>query len=329
MTEFKNESNDCYRVDVFLMTNVKVSRSKIASAIKSGFVTISGNICTKPSTIVSINDTVGLVDEFFEPKPKPISRYIPKIIYEDFDILIVDKPAGLVVHDGEGVRESTLVDYLRQEKYELAECCGSNRDGIVHRLDVGTSGVMVVAKNDTAAISLKESITNKETGKIYLALIDTPLKDDCIVDEPIGRDLKSRVKMKVQQNGKPSQTLFLKLLEAKNRKYELILAKIMTGRTHQIRAHLAHLGRHIVGDSLYGFKSQNVKLAQGRVMLHSYILDIKHPIKQSLLRFCAEIPNDYLKILDTEFQKENIDEVIDKTYIDSRISSFFSRMRHN
>ena len=323
MANYTNTDNTA-RLDIFLMGLLSISRNQISKAISSGLVLINSSVCTKPSTMIKPNDTVEVSDDFFEPKQKPICKATPEIIFEDNDIIVINKPAGLVVHDGNGVRESTLVDYLQSTGRQLADNCGDNRNGIVHRLDVGTTGVMVVAKNNIAAIELKDSISNKETSKIYIAIIDRPLKSDILVDKAISRDVKNRVKMRATDEGKESKTLFLKLLESKSGSYELILAKLLSGRTHQIRAHLASIGRHIVGDSLYGFKSQNAKITLSDIFLHSYILDIKHPAKDGQIKFFAKPPIEFQAFLDKEFDKEKIDESMDEKYLYNRIGTFTS-----
>ena len=320
MAQFINNT-ESIRVDQFLMQTTQISRSKIAKAIDDGFVKVRGKPCTKSSAKLYCNDEVEISDAFFEPTQKPKSQHTPTIVYSDDDIIVVNKPSGLVVHDGDGVKETTLVDALREAGCELSSICGEGRDGIVHRLDAGTSGVMVVAKSDAAAEKLKESIINKETSKLYIAVIEKSLKEDSMVDWPIGRNPNNRVAMKVGKDGKQAKTLFIKLCQSKNQKYELLLAKIFTGRTHQIRAHLKHLGLHIVGDTLYGFKSQNDKLTNVRVLLHSYILDITHPINDQKTRFLAELPDDFKDFLYSEFLKETVDEVINETFIFDRLST--------
>jgi 23S rRNA pseudouridine1911/1915/1917 synthase len=325
MAQFINNTG-ALRVDSFLANSACCSRSKITKAIELGYVKINDKVCKKSSDNLNLEDKVEIDDVFFVPKSKPTNDLEPNIIYSDESIIVIDKPAGLVVHDGDGVKESTLVDYLINNGYELAPICGENRHGIVHRLDIGTSGVMVVAKNDESALKLKKSIISKETSKLYIAIIEQPLKEDVIVDEPIGRNPKNRVAMKVLLDGKPAKTLFLKLLESTDKKYELVLAKIYSGRTHQIRAHLNHLGRHIINDSLYGFKSQNDKLPSQRVLLHSYILDIKHPKKSENLRFLAKIPQDFKDFLDKKFTMETMDETISEEYIFDKLNAFISRL---
>lgn len=320
-------SDECIRLDVFLAAQLPISRSQTVKMIDDGMVKLNDKLCKKASVLLKSGEIVEIDDCCFAPKEKPTNKAVPEILYEDADILVINKPAGLVVHDGDGVRESTLVDYLKQNNKSLASSCGLDREGIVHRLDSGTTGVMVVAKNDDAAGSLKESILAKETSKIYLCIVDTPLKSDILVEAPISRDQKNRVKMRVSSDGKESKTLFLKLLESKNSRYELIAAKLLSGRTHQIRVHLGHIGRHIVGDSLYGFKSQNAKISHEKILLHSYVLDIKHPTNDNQISFVASLPYEFTEFLQKEFCKEKINDVTKEAYLYSRIGDFFSGLR--
>jgi len=315
MQAFIVDSTDEIRLDVFLAEKTGHSRNKIAKAIEADCVQIGTVSAKKPSAALRCGQKVLVDESFFAPKEKPKSIHEPKIVYEDEHIIVIDKPSGIVVHDADGVRESTVVDFFKARLTPLAPICGENREGIVHRLDKETSGLMVIAKNDAAATPLKECIGSKNATKLYLAIIDTPLKEDVLVDAAISRDVRNRVRMKAGVDGKESKTAFFKLATSKDSKSELVLAKLFTGRTHQIRAHLALLGRHVLGDDLYGFKSRNATIQPSRVMLHAYILQIIHPTSGDKMSFFAKPEGEFEQILNESFDKETVDEIIDQEYI--------------
>ncbi|MCB4764151.1 MAG: RluA family pseudouridine synthase, partial [Sulfurovum sp.] len=195
--------------------------------------------------------------------------------------------------------EATLVDWLVQRGISLSTISGEERHGIVHRIDKETTGALVIAKNNKVHEKLSAQLQNKSMGRYYLALIDHPLKENTVVNKPIGRNSKNRLKMDVVPNGKEAKTAFVKLLETEYGT-ELIAAKLFTGRTHQIRVHLNTLGRHILGDNLYGFKSKRDKIP--RVYLHAYLLYLTHPITGKIMEFIAPLFHDMnnylLKYLD-------------------------------
>ncbi len=170
-------------------------------------------------------------------------------------MMVVNKPSGLVVHPAPSVKGATLVDWLVSKGVSLSNILGKERYGIVHRIDKNTTGALVVAKTNEAHEKLSFQLRNKSMGRYYLAVIDHPLKESCIVEKPIGRSRKNRYKMDVVNGGKDSKSAFYKLIQNDDN-LELIVAKLFTGRTHQIRVHLKSLGRHILGDVLYGFKSK-------------------------------------------------------------------------
>jgi 23S rRNA pseudouridine1911/1915/1917 synthase len=168
---------------------------------------------------------------------------------------------------------------------------------------------MVVAKNNAAHEKLSAQLQEKSMGRYYVALTDYPLKASCIVEAPIGRNPANRLKMGVVAGGREAKTRFEKLLQSEKEPVELVGAKLYTGRTHQIRVHLGRLGRHIVGDRLYGFKSKSDKI--GRILLHAYILYLDHPSTGRRMQFKAEIPDDMMSVLRSYFEKERLDEILD------------------
>ena len=297
------------RLDKFLQREIGGSRNQIEQLIKKGFVTVGGKSVAKAGYKLAPGDSV----EWRLPEPEKSKRYavdfdVP-ILYEDDDILVLSKPSGVVVHPAPSVKEPTLVDWLKAKGVSLSTLSGEERHGIVHRLDKETSGAMVVAKNNAAHEKLSAQLQNKSMGRYYLALIDYPLKASGIVEAPIARNPANRLKMGIVAGGKAAKTRFEKLLSDEERKRELIAAKLYTGRTHQIRVHLGKLGRHIVGDRLYGFKSKGDKI--DRILLHAYILYLDHPATGVTMRFTAPLPPDMRRVLDEHFPKERVDEILD------------------
>ena len=304
------------RLDAFLSSQLTLSRKEAKTVIESGFCSISGKTVTKSSISLKIGDIVEIKDfSLLFTKELAVNPLKPDILYEDESVIIVHKPSGLTVHEGSGVTESTLCDFLKNSGYELASNTGDGREGIVHRLDKETSGLMVIAKTDEAALNLKKQFESKEAGRYYLAVIEPPLREDITIEAPIARHPKNRIKMSVQPEGKTAKSAFKKIILSKNGKLELIAAKLFTGRTHQIRAHLAHIGRHIMGDALYGFKSQNAKIEASRVMLHAAVLYFFHPITKEKVSFFDTAPSDFTTLFNRLFTKENSDEILEQGFI--------------
>jgi len=296
------------RLDKVLSSVLEQSRNQIEKLIKEGLVWVGSKQITKSSFKVIEGDSIEY--EFKEAQSKePVAiDFDIEILYEDEDILVVNKPSGLVVHPAPSVKEPTLVDWLIHRGISLSTISGEERHGIVHRIDKETTGALVVAKNNQAHQKLSEQLQDKSMGRYYLAIIDYPLKDDCIVEQPIGRNPNNRLKMGVNMQGKEAKSAFKKLLVGKD-DLELISAKLFTGRTHQIRVHLNHLGRHIVGDDLYGFKSKKDKIF--RVQLHAYLLYLTHPISGNKIEVVAPLFDDMQKLLSSKFDHNELQSVIE------------------
>jgi 23S rRNA pseudouridine1911/1915/1917 synthase len=304
-----------------LTAELNVSRSRITDLIKSALVSVNGVTQTKAGWKLNMYDKVHVL--FLEPKPHEISSVdfdIP-IIFEDEDILVINKPPHITVHSAPSVKEPTVVDWLKSKNISLSSLSGKERSGIVHRIDKETSGALIVAKNNAAHTNLAKQLENRTLGRYYLALIDYPLKNDTIVDKPIGRNPKNRLKMAVVQNGRAAKSAFCSLLTNEPEQVELIGAKLYTGRTHQIRVHLNALGRHILGDNLYGFKSQKDKII--RVMLHAYYLYLIHPKSGEKIMVSAPLYDDFKEQLFRFFTKENIHETLSADAIILRLNSAF------
>ncbi|SFV53333.1 Ribosomal large subunit pseudouridine synthase D [hydrothermal vent metagenome] len=301
------------RIDKVLSNLLSISRNQVEKLIKDGLVSVNNKIITKTSHKLVIDDNVEYRFKEAEKKEPLDINFDIDIIYEDDDILIVNKPTGLIVHPAPSVKEPTLVDWLRYKGISLSTISGEERHGIVHRIDKETTGALVIAKNNEAHQNLSEQLQDKSMGRYYLALIDCPLKENVIVNKPIARSPNNRLKMDIVDNGKNAKTAFVKLAEGKSN-IELIVAKLYTGRTHQIRVHLATLGRHILGDTTYGYKSKSYKV--NRVQLHAYQLYLTHPRTKERMTFIAPLFNDMQKFLSSYLNVENIENNIKDGEID-------------
>ena len=266
------------RIDKYLRDNTDISRSKIQKLIKDGKIHVNGELVNN-NYQVNIGDKINI--QYIEENPlenlKPSDKKVD-IVYEDDDLLVINKESGMVVHPAPGNYEDTLVNALIG-KYNLSN--NSFRPGIVHRLDKDTSGLMLVAKNDYTHEKLSEMISNKIVERYYLALVEGTFNHETgTIDAPIGRDPKYREKMTVtSMNSKKAITHF-KVLETFNN-YSLIECKLETGRTHQIRVHMKYINHPVVNDPLYG-KCFDKDYGQ---LLHSYKIKFPHPRTNEILEF--------------------------------------------
>lgn len=258
---------------------------------------------TKSSYKLNLDDIVTIIKkEAKETEIKP--QDIPlDIVYEDNDILVVNKQKGLVVHPGNGNPDGTLVNAIMNHcKESLSGIGGEIRPGIVHRLDKDTSGILIIAKNDKAHINISEQIKNHEVKKTYIALVRGIVRENmATIDMPIARSNKDRTKMAVSKNGKNAIT-HIKVLE-RFKEFTLLEVNIETGRTHQIRVHLSEIGYPIVGDYVYS-NGKNPFNVVGQ-MLHSMRIEFKHPVTNKQMKLEAELP-EYFKEVLTSLRKENI-----------------------
>lgn len=297
------------RLDAAMSEALNLPRNQIEKLIKNVGVYVNERLTHKCCLKLQPLDVVRY--EFVHAVESSSSYEVDfdvPILYEDDDILVINKPPFLTVHGAPSVKEATLVDWLQKRGISLSTISGEERHGIVHRIDKETSGALVIAKNNEAHVALAAQLEDKSMGRYYLALIDVPLKENVVVDLPIGRNPNHRLKMAVHKEGRSAKSAFCKLACSKDDKKELISAKLFTGRTHQIRVHLGALSRHILGDSLYGFKSHHDTIP--RVMLHAYILYLKHPRTGNMLQIHAPLWNDFDDYLRHHFKKDEIDETI-------------------
>ena len=281
------------RLDQFLANQaIPLTRSRLHALIAEGNVTLNGS-AAKPSQKVRLGDLVRLT----VPPPRELDltpEAIPvEVVHQDSHIIVLNKPAGLSVHPGPGHPSGTLVNALLALCPDIQGIGGAVRPGIVHRLDKDTSGLMVVAKNETAHHRLSDQIKSREVTKGYLALAAGTLPvPEGVIDAPIARDPRNRKKMAVVDGGKPARTQY-RVLEnpAKDSFLELYLE---SGRTHQIRVHLAYLGHPLIGDPVYGKRSALVD----RQFLHAHHLGLTHPATGEFLEFRSPLPPELSAVLE-------------------------------
>lgn len=289
---------DKIRIDLYL-TKKKTypSRSQIRNLIIQDKIRVNNN-SVKPSYILKNGDVINLtLPENKELKIK--AEAIPiDIIYEDEYLVVVNKPANMIVHPTGKILSGTLVNALLYHCQDsLSGIGGVVRPGIVHRLDKNTSGLMMVAKNDFAHLDLSNQIKEQQVTKKYLALVCSSMKDDSgIIDAPIGRSLKNRKKMAVTVEGKSREAITHFKVLKRFSGYTLVEATLRTGRTHQIRVHLAFIGHPIVGDQLYGHRRQGLNIS--RQALHSYVLGFVHPASKKYMEFSTSLPQDMQELID-------------------------------
>ena len=292
-----------HRLDAWLAARLPdLSRSRIAQLLADGHVLVNGAPARKSrrpeaGDVIEI-DVPAPVEDTVEPAAIPLD-----IVFQDADIAVLMKPAGLVVHPAPGHRQDTLVNALLHHLTDLSGIGGVLRPGIVHRLDKDTSGLMLVAKNDAAHRALAAALKRREVRRIYLAAAWGHLSaDDVVVDQPIARSPTHRQRMAVVEGGRAARTRLHRL--ERWRAADLIRAELDTGRTHQIRVHLAHLGHPVVGDAVYGGAgargisgpdrawAQALEKRTPRQFLHATALEFAHPRTQERLRFEAPLPPD-------------------------------------
>ncbi len=298
------------RLDLFLRTHCpEHSRSSIQALIKAGAIRVNGKK-TRPAYLVQPGDKIAIE----LPEPEPLAAHpeaLPlSIAYEDDDLLVVNKAAGMTVHPAPGATEGTLVNALLHHCRDLSGINGALRPGIVHRLDKETSGLMLVAKRDTAHRTLAASLQARQIERYYLALVWGGMREaEGRIEAPIGRHPKNRKKMAVVADGRAAATNFT--VAERFPFTNLVECQLETGRTHQIRVHLAHIGHPVFGDPVYGGRDQ----ARGirpeyrrqanwmlslikRQALHAQKLRFAHPTTGEMMEFTAPLPEDFQAALE-------------------------------
>ena len=289
---FTVEDGDDERLDVLVARRLDLSRTQSATLIANGAVTVNGE-AEKASFRALAGSDISVTSP--EPAAHPVlaEDIAIDVVFEDDHMMVVDKAAGMVVHPSPGHWSGTLVNALKGRGQALADSGDEDRAGLVHRLDKDTSGLIVVAKSEIAHRVLSKAMAERRVSRRYAVLswghIDAPT---LTVDKPIGRDPNDRKKMAVLVNGRPAKTDFVKL--ARFDSVELLRAHLHTGRTHQIRVHLASVGHPVVGDDTYGGGGARriVALQPKRHFLHAAWLVLKHPVSGELLDFRSVLPMD-------------------------------------
>lgn len=282
------------RIDKYLTDNTDYTRSKIQKMIENGNILVN-NKQTKDSYKLKENDRI-TIEEYneeidIEPENIPLDIY-----YEDEDLIVVNKPSGMVVHPAPGNYSKTLVNALMYHTNNLSTINTSIRPGIVHRIDADTSGLLLVAKNDKTHNALAEAIQKKEVVREYIALVEGVIMEDtATIDAPIGRDKNNRKKMAVTSENSKDAITHIRVLD-RYKDSTLIRCKLETGRTHQIRVHLNYIGHPVVNDPVYGYKKLIDK--DFGQMLHAEKIGFVHPTTKEYMEFTAPLPDRFKKILE-------------------------------
>lgn len=291
------------RIDKYLVDKLELSRSKIQSLIKDNKILVNGK-STTANYMVHIDDVIEVLDDLNDDEIDVVSEDIPiDVVYEDDNLLIVNKPSGMVVHPAAGNYSHTLVNALLY-RFKLSSIGGVTRPGIVHRIDKDTSGVMVVAKDDKTHELLSDMLKEHKVERCYYALVDGIINHDVgDIDAPIGRDTVDRKKMMVTDvDSKEAFTHFRVLKRYKKSNKTLIECKLSTGRTHQIRVHMAYIGYPIYNDPVYGRSSKTTPFGQ---FLHSKNIKFIHPITNKEIFFEVDLPKEFQDYLDELERNEN------------------------
>ena len=287
--------NDGIRIDKYLLDKLDISRNKIQKLINDNNILVNGK-SVKASYIVRVDD---LIECDFEYKEKIdiLPEDIPlDIVYEDDDLLVVNKPSCMVVHPAVGNYSHTLVNALMYHCNNLSQVNGVIRPGIVHRIDADTSGLLLVAKNDMAHVDLAKQISEKSVKREYITLVDGVIKEDtATIDAPIGRDVKNRKKMCVTADNSKDAITNIRVIE-RYKNSTLITCSLLTGRTHQIRVHMNYIGHSVINDPVYGSKKLIDPLF-GQ-MLHARKIGFVHPRTHEYMEFSCEPPEKFLDILE-------------------------------
>ena len=278
------------RLDRFLaQATPEFSRSRIQTLIRQGYITVNG-VTPRPRDMVRAGDRIALVEppkEAIDLAPETIAL---SVLFEDGDLIVIDKPAGISVHPGAGRKSGTLVNALLSHCKDLSGIGGKERPGIVHRLDKETSGCLVVAKTDFAHVDLARQFASRRVDKIYLALVAGKLRRASgSIIAPITRHRVHRKKMAIAREGGRMARTDFKVVRT-GREASLLECRLHSGRTHQIRVHLQHLGYPILGDTVYGGRHAGQVLRQ---MLHAWKLGFEHPRGKRRMDFEAPLPDDF------------------------------------
>ncbi|BEP29480.1 RluA family pseudouridine synthase [Helicovermis profundi] len=287
--------NEGKRLDVFLTKILDgYSRNYIQKLIKDGYINVNSKVVTTKKYAIKENDTV----EIFIPKPVNLDveaeDIFVEIVYEDDDVIIVNKPQGMVVHPAPGNYSGTLVNALLFHAKSLSNINGVVRPGIVHRIDKDTSGLLMIAKNNKSHNSLAAQLKDHSSTRKYIAIVHGNIvEDQGTIDKPIARNPKNRLKMAVVEGGRESVTHY-KVLK-RYQTFTLVECQLETGRTHQIRVHMSYINHPLLGDNLYGPKNSKIKYS-GQA-LHAKTLGFVHPTTNKYIEFNSELPEYFVELI--------------------------------
>ncbi len=279
------------RIDKILAEILEISRNQIQRYIEEGFITVCGKRVNK-SYKIKKHDCINIIipppkDVIIVPRDAPI-----RIVYEDGDVVVVDKPAGVVVHPGAAWEESSVVSALIYRGIKLSNVGAPLRPGVVHRIDKDTSGIIVLAKTDAAHFNLARQFFEHTIERVYLGISSKHLEtSEGFVDWEIGRHPKNRKLFSVVKKGKPAKTYYKVIKKLAN--HDIVMFKLFTGRTHQIRVHMKAIGCPLLGDVVYGKKTELIR----RQALHAYKLGFIHPVTKQKMVFYSKLPDDMLRII--------------------------------
>lgn len=278
----------CRRLDSYLASALQLPRARARRMVEEGAVIVDGRAPVRPSLPLS----AGMRIEVVAPAPASAPSVLkPRVVYQDDAIVVIDKPAGLVVHPAPGHRGATLVDALPEIGGAWSSVGGDDRPGIVHRLDRGTSGLLVLARSDRAHERLARQLRERTMGREYWALASGGFEEDRgRVEAPIGRDRQRPRRMSVTADGRPAGTEFFVLERLPQ--HSCLRLRLWSGRTHQIRVHLAFIGHAVVDDALYSTSSAGL----GRPALHAAMLHLRHPLTEKEMVFHSPLPSELVEL---------------------------------
>ncbi|MFW2380806.1 MAG: RluA family pseudouridine synthase [Acidimicrobiales bacterium] len=297
------DSLDGQRIDRVLSLLLEVSRAAANEVLAAGQVTVDGVVVTKPSQRVVLGQQLSIPSTVESHDVVADASVDVEVVFADEHVIVVNKPSGLVVHPGAGVSMGTLVQGLLARYPGLADVGERGRPGIVHRLDRGTSGLLMVARSQPAYLQLTDQLRNRTVGRHYLALVHgEPQSHEGVIDAPIGRSLRHPTRQTVRADGKPARTSYEVLerfgVEVAGEPLALLRFVLETGRTHQIRVHADAIGLPLVGDDRYGnLPVPSVVAPLARPMLHARYLGFQHPTGE-WMEFTREVPKDFSDVLD-------------------------------
>ena len=290
---YTTEKTDPERIDNFLAKKLNISRNQIQKSIELNKLKCNGNLIRKPSFLITSGDVIDF-EPFIEEKPNLNPEKINiEYIYKDQDIILINKPAGIIVHPGTKNPKHTLLNGILNDFPEIKYVGNAERPGIVHRLDKETSGILIVARNNRSFESLSNMFKSRKIHKEYVCLVKGIVNPvEGTINSPIARHPRLKIKQAIVINGKESITKYKTMKNIKN--FSLLRIQLFTGRMHQIRVHLSSIGHPILGDSLYGKKNNELFK---RHFLHANKIVFDHPITKNLMEFKSDLPKDLEKIL--------------------------------